>query len=165
MKIVLRPLAPGETDAEALFFWVALAAGVLGVAWLHWGFPLPECPVARWTGLPCPTCGGTRMALALLAGNGAAALRFNPLLTVAFGVGAVYLVYCAAVLAFGLRRVRFGKFPEKFGYILRGAAVLVFLANWIWLACTLTVGPRGESGAHFDRRGAVHLDIAHTEGG
>jgi predicted transporter len=164
MKIHLRPLAPEETDAELLWVSVSLAAAGLGVFWLRWHLPLPECPFAHWTGLPCPTCGGTRLVRAVLEGNAGHAFALNPLLFLALLAVSGVFFYSAVVLAFRLRRVRCGKFPEKLGHIIRGAAVILFVANWLYLVCTLPVG-RGESRADFHSRGAVDFHVAHAERG
>ena len=166
MKLYLRPLAPEETDAELLWFWVALASGVFGYFWLHWQLPLPECVVVRWTGWPCPTCGGTRMARTLLAGKFWEALRFNPLLMAATVAGAIYFAYSAVTLTLRLRRFRFGKLSEKFGYVCRCGAIILFLTNWIYLVCTLPLsatGRDGKTGADFHRRSAMDLHIFHPE--
>ncbi len=40
---------------------------------------LPLCPLANLTGWPCPSCGITRAALALLQGDPARALALHPL--------------------------------------------------------------------------------------
>ncbi len=164
MKLYLRPLAPGEKDAEFLWFAVSLAAAVLGIFCLRWHLPLPQCPFAHWTGLPCPTCGGTRLVRAVLDGNASHAFALNPLLFLALLAGAGVFAYSAVVLAFRLRRVRCGKFPEKFGHVVRGAAVILFLANWLYLVCTLPVGD-GKSRADFHRGGAVHSDVLNAERG
>lgn len=166
MKVYLRPLAPGETDAELLWFWVALASGMFGFFWLHWGLPLPECVVVRWTGWPCPTCGGTRMARALLVGNGWEALRLNPLLMIAGVVSALYFVYSAVALTLRLRRIRLGKFTKKFGNVCRCGAVMLIVANWIYLVCTLPVsgvGMSGKSRTDFHGRSAMDVHIFHAE--
>ena len=101
------------------------------------------------------------MMRALLAGDVWAALRLNPLVLAALFAGALFFAYAATVLAFRLRRVRLGKLPEKLGDILRGAAVLLFVANWIYLVCTLPVG--GKARADFDGRSAMHLHVVHAD--
>jgi hypothetical protein len=166
MKIYLRPLAPGETDVEKLWCWVSVATLALGWVWLHWNLPLPECVVAKWAGLPCPTCGTTRAARAILAGHGWAAWCYNPLAVSSGVLGAFYLVYAAVVQAFRLRRVRFGKFSKKLGYVIRGTAILLLLANWVYLIYTLPTGGRGlKTWADFGGRSAVDSDVIHAKGG
>jgi hypothetical protein len=49
-------------------------------------FGVPLCPFAALTGVPCPGCGLSRAALALLSGDVAAAFHFHPLVFVALPV-------------------------------------------------------------------------------
>ena len=166
MKIYLRPLAPGETDFELIWFWLMLVSGSLGFFWLHWHLPLPECPMVHWTGLPCPTCGGTRMARAVLDKNFRLGFVSNPLLFFAMTVAAGVFAYSAVVLGMRLRRIRCGKLAEKFRYVIRSAAAISFVANWAYLIFTLPVGlgrPHSDkTRADFHGRGAVHGDILQT---
>ncbi|MCC6951448.1 MAG: DUF2752 domain-containing protein [Phycisphaerales bacterium] len=46
------------------------------------GADLPLCTLRRTTGVPCPTCGGTRATMSLFSGHPARALAFNPVVTV-----------------------------------------------------------------------------------
>ena len=84
-----------------------LAAGIvvflIGFAWLSFpggGIPfMPLCPFKGMTGLPCPLCGGTRAAHALLRGDLAATLYLNPLAIPAVAgciIAALVLFYEAA---------------------------------------------------------------------
>lgn len=49
----------------------------------HWRLPLPRCGLRTLTGLPCPTCGGTRCLLALSESDIGKAFQFNPLVALA----------------------------------------------------------------------------------
>lgn len=49
------------------------------------------CPLLRLTGMPCPSCGGTRASLYLLSGDPIAALRANAGLTVFVMAFAVFI--------------------------------------------------------------------------
>ncbi|CAN5513621.1 hypothetical protein BH09VER1_BH09VER1_45160 [soil metagenome] len=61
------------------------------------GLPLlPVCPFKSMTGLPCPLCGGTRAAHAMLQGDLARTLYLNPLAIPAV----LLLVFAALVLAY-----------------------------------------------------------------
>lgn len=109
----------------AAFAGVALAAAVL-----------PLCPLANLTGWPCPSCGLTRAALALLQGDIALALTLNPLaplVLLALGVfaGGAWLGYVRTGQPVppwhGSRR-----FPAR---LLEGVALLTCAALVaLWLA-------------------------------
>jgi hypothetical protein len=70
-----------------------LSSAVAGAVWLRLGLPTPGCRFREWTGLPCATCGTTRMLRALLAGDLANAILLNPMVFFALvAVGAWSLV-------------------------------------------------------------------------
>lgn len=84
-----------------------LAVG-LGYAWLStatgWAVP---CPVRTATGLLCPGCGVTRMCLALLRGDLAAAWTVNPGLMLALPLlGVLGVRLCAVYVRTGRRLPR-----------------------------------------------------------
>jgi hypothetical protein len=89
---------------------------------------LPPCLFRELTGIPCPTCGGTRALLALARLDPGAAIAWNPLAAAAailFVAGGV--VALAAALA--RREVR----PPRPTPVLRAALVLSFAANWLFV--------------------------------
>lgn len=54
------------------------------------------CPLLRFTGIPCPSCGGTRASFLLLSGDPVAAFRMNAGLTVfVLGLG---LLTCLGIV-------------------------------------------------------------------
>lgn len=63
------------------------AAAVLGLGALvlafRFGVPLPPCRLREATGVPCPTCGSTRLLEELAAGDVPAAAAANPAVFVA----------------------------------------------------------------------------------
>jgi hypothetical protein len=74
---------------RSIYFWPGLAAAVYSVLALVAAYlaqrlhiAISWCPFKNLTGMPCPFCGGTRAALALLQGNIKAAFVFNPLAAV-----------------------------------------------------------------------------------
>src|SRR5687768_9464044 len=136
MTATWRPLRPLEVDHEALWLTVGAASlCVLGVALATPGIQLPRCAFKTITGLPCPTCGVTRTIIALSRGEVDRALFLNPLVAIACGVGVLYLLYAAAVLA--LRLPRFRPTVSAAGARrLRVAAVALLAANWGWLMAT-----------------------------
>ena len=102
--------------AAAAPFARALAAGA------------PACAFRSLTGIPCPTCGGTRALLALGRLDVFAALAWNPLVTLAtalfFAGGAIALV----------RALRGQGVPDPAPPRWAGAAAAAaFAANWAFV--------------------------------
>jgi hypothetical protein len=135
MTFEWRPLHAREIDHERLWTSIALAGAVL-VVLAHlssqFAIPIPLCPLKTLTGIPCPTCGGTRAMRALSHGALLAALRLNPLVT----IGAIALLPCLAYAAwvtlFNTSRLRFAFSPADQRF-LRVAAWVAILANWTFL--------------------------------
>jgi hypothetical protein len=59
----------------------AAAGGALLILHVNPVGLLVGCPLRIWTGIPCPTCGGTLAVRELLAGHLLGALAANPLVT------------------------------------------------------------------------------------
>jgi len=137
VRLVRRPLLPGEFDAER---WAPplLVAG-LALAWavLRSGLSTPACAFRRLTDLPCLACGGTRCVRSVLAGDLAAALAYNPL--VALGLAGLTLWSAHAVIA-RLRgdRLRLRLVTDRAGSrLLRWGLAFGLVLHWMWLAWTL----------------------------
>ena len=131
-----RHLHAQEIDHEKLWLSVAIACvALLALAQVSSQFemPVPLCPLKHITGIPCPTCGGTRAMRALL-GHGAifTALRFNPLVTLAAFTAIPLLLYAAAVSLFRWPRVRV-LLAAREQHLLRTAAWIAIIANWLFL--------------------------------
>lgn len=90
-----------------------------------------RCPLLDATGVPCPTCGGTRAALGLLHGHWGAALAANPFIAVGLVLFTAWIVYgVAATLLPALRRdIVLSDGEKKAARITAGA---VLLAAWVW---------------------------------
>jgi len=114
----------------ALWLVAALGAAVLQPLLARTAALSPGCPFHALTGIPCPTCGTTRAALALLGGHPLAALGWNPLATlagIAFFLGGV----AAPLWVF-----RGGQLPTLAGPLspaARWGIVAVVAANWAYL--------------------------------
>jgi len=91
------------------------------------GLAMSICPLKTLSGIPCPSCGATRAALALLEGNFCAALVFNPL-----AVGLYLLGPPAGLCYLRFPRLRAWKLriPRLALWIPIGAAIA---ANWAYL--------------------------------
>lgn len=72
--------------------WLVWGGMVLAIS-LMTGDRMPVlCLFRRITGLPCPTCGSTRAALAALDGRPLDAISLNPLLPLAFALLGAWIV-------------------------------------------------------------------------
>jgi hypothetical protein len=130
-----RHLYARELDHERLWASLALAGVVLlalGQVSSQFEVPIPLCPLKFVTGIPCPTCGGTRALRALGHGAVLAALRLNPLVTLAALAAIPCLVYAALVTVFGWPRIRVLLAPTDHR-LLRAGAWVAILANWAFL--------------------------------
>lgn len=88
------------------------------------------CPLREITGIPCPTCYGTRATLALLAGDWRAALRFNPLVGAAEMALVAYLPLSAVMVAWAVPRPRVS---AALATRAAWAGAALVMANWIYL--------------------------------
>ena len=106
MRFIWHRRGPGEFDHEAIWgglgLFMLLAARFfpfqkisLNICWFH-----------RLTGLPCPSCGGTRAFAALTRGHFADGFRLNPLASIGFYLLLLYVSYCAWTLLFQRPRLR-----------------------------------------------------------
>ena len=131
MTATLRPLAPGEPDAELLGLGASAGALAWGGAWVAAGLPLPPCAFRAVTGCPCPTCGATRCVLALLHGRLAEAVAWNPLVFAGLAALALLNLYAAGVLLARLPRLRLS-FTAMEVRVLRIALPMLLVANWAY---------------------------------
>ena len=101
---------------------VAIGARLLGVT---------LCPLRRFLGIPCPTCGTTRAVAALLRGNVREALALNPLMATFLCVGmpllGVHVLVCGGVATGSLLRRLSGS------RLFWWAVALLAAANWAYL--------------------------------
>ena len=98
----------------AVLVWMKPAAG-----------PKTLCLFRNLTGVPCPTCGSTRAALAAAGGRPLEALGHNPFVVVAAGLGAAWL----------LLRTAFGRavildLEARSRRAAWAAVVVLFAVNW-----------------------------------
>jgi hypothetical protein len=114
----------GVTAASSLLlrpFWLALA-------------PLaPACPFRALTGIPCPTCGTTHAAVALLHGHLTAALAANPLATVA---GVVFMVGGLLAPLWAMFKLPLLEIPSPLPRWARFGLLALLLANWVIVIAT-----------------------------
>lgn len=122
---------PTPEDRAVAAIWFVSAASVLALRpfWPVVVRFLPPCVFRTWTGWPCPTCGTTRSAIALLRGDVWEGLAANPL---AGGAGIVFLLGGGVVPIWVLLRapIPVAALPP---WWLR-CALAAAIANWIWVA-------------------------------
>jgi hypothetical protein len=108
----------------------AAATAALRPVWITVAPHLRPCTFRGLTGIPCPTCGTTRVALALLDCDIAGAFAVNPLATMA-GIG----FFAGALLALVWLVLRWPVVViDGFGPRRLAVAVLILaLVNWAYL--------------------------------
>ncbi len=122
---------PGAPPTGLLFGTIGALAGV-AVSVLHLDrLPITLCMFKGMTGLPCPTCGGTRAFGRLFRGDLTGAVLMNPLVV----LGAL-LVFGWAIADLALlpkRRALALELHPRLAQVLRVTAVLLLLLNWAFL--------------------------------
>jgi glucan phosphoethanolaminetransferase (alkaline phosphatase superfamily) len=105
------------------------AVMVLALPLLRWLHLLSwiACPFHTITGLPCPTCGYSRVFFLTLAGHAAQAVRFQPFIFLIFGFCGVAAL--AAAWSFWQRR--------EFDLPKRAIGVfwMILGVSWAWNLC------------------------------
>jgi hypothetical protein len=84
----LRPLTREARQLALLWGVVVVSVLALRPFWLALAPLMPACPFRQITGIPCPSCGSTHAAVALMHGRLGVALAANPLAAIA---GVVFL--------------------------------------------------------------------------
>jgi hypothetical protein len=133
MRLVRRPLAPGETDHELVWLCVSLVGLTLAATWFALRMPWPHCLFLSITGHPCITCGATRCAIAFFHLDFLRAWSWNPLvLTVLCGLS-IFDAYAFTVLILRAPRLRIVQFSVSEKNLIRVIAIILLLSNWLYL--------------------------------
>lgn len=113
------PLAVGAGAALAVFTATRMSSGAL---------PAFTCILMRWTGIPCPSCGGTRCLAACGRLDFGAAFAWNPLVALA----------AFALLGWSALALVDPRCAEKVRALLTGRRLAVAGAlNWLYLCWAL----------------------------
>ena len=133
MQVSARRLDPGELDHELIWLSVSLGALALAAGWFALHLPWPRCIFLAVTGHPCVTCGATRSAIAFFHTNFWTAWMWNPLVFTILSGLSIFDAYAFAVLIIRAPRLRIGHFTSAEKGFLRLSALVLLLANWIYL--------------------------------
>jgi len=122
-----------DSGIDLLWSASALTIFAAGLVWPILGAGIRvACPFRAITGLPCPTCGGTRAIVAFAHLDAAAALVANPLIFVAACASVAVIAYAIASRTGLIPRISIALEPAG-----RGAARILIpialLAQWIYL--------------------------------
>jgi hypothetical protein len=122
---------PGAPPLGAIFAAIGLLAAAAVWTLRLDRLPLTLCVFKGLTGLPCPTCGSTRALGRLFALDFAGALAMNPFTTLLALVVAAWALADLALLP--TRRALELDVSPRLGFALRVGALVLFLANWVYL--------------------------------
>ena len=132
MQLRLQPFDRSRPALGPIYGVVLAAAAIVATSWLWLDLPRLICPLRRVAGVPCPTCGSTRMVEAVLRGDFAAAFGANPLVFLLLVSVAIWSV------ASTLRRIFAWPAPQlvctaRDRLWIRVAALLVVLSGWAYV--------------------------------
>ena len=106
-----------------------------GLIFLCQVFGIMLCPLRKYTGIPCFTCGSTRAVLALISGDLKTAFLTQPLIISLLCCIAPIALFnlCTALLHKRLFMVSLSRMEKVFFCLVLGTATLL---NWIYLLST-----------------------------
>ncbi|HEX2254284.1 MAG TPA: DUF2752 domain-containing protein [Thermoanaerobaculia bacterium] len=127
-------MSPGR---QLAFLWGGVAAALVALSPLapRFAAALPPCLLKTFTGVPCPSCGTTRAALALGRFDVPTAFAVSPLAAVALLalVGGGLLAAAAAVLR---EPPEVPALSPRGALLLRVSLAAALLGNWLYLLTT-----------------------------
>lgn len=120
---------------QLALLWGAVASLLLAVSpWAAFaGDALWECTFKNWTGIPCPTCGTARAALALARFDVLEALGRYPLPTLAWTFLLVGGLYAGGMALSGRTPPAI---PKSLPLWARAGLVAAVLTNWMYSIAT-----------------------------
>ena len=112
--------------------WLAAALSALALRpfWFAIAPHLPRCVFRSLTGIPCPGCGSTRAATAMLQGDLASSLASNPL---AASAGLVFVVGAPLAALWAVGRGPMLDLGSPLPWWIRWSLAVAVLGNWAYL--------------------------------
>lgn len=115
--------------------FLLISLSILAVAgWIvkrYFIFLIPPCGLHKLTGIPCPTCGFTRMVFALLEFDFKEALAVQPFMFLALMFFIIWIIAGMIALVFG--KFLYIEIPKFWKRNLWIPILAFFLLNWIYL--------------------------------
>ena len=134
MRLNVTKRAPRDIPFGLIYGTIALLALIAG-RFLPVQNLLPSCTFKAFTGIPCPTCGTTRLLTHLAHGDLAGAFGLNPAVALTIIAALLLFVYDTAAMFSG-SRISFSLTLRE-AILIRTGAVVALLANWIYLTVNL----------------------------
>jgi hypothetical protein len=134
MRLNLTKRASGDIPYGLIYGTIALLA-LVAVRFLPVQNVFPSCAFKAFTGVPCPTCGTTRLLMHLSQGDLFGALSLNPAVALAIVAALLLIVYDAAALYSGSRVVC--SLTQREAVWIRSGTAAALLANWFYLTASL----------------------------
>lgn len=132
MHLVWRKQRGGDFDHEAVWGTLALI-GLLASRFFPFDRIGLTCWLHRLTGIPCPSCGGTRAFVAMAHGHFVQGFLLNPLAAVAFVLILVAVPYCIAVVLLRKPRLRLTAVSSRDHATLVASVAGLIAVNWTYL--------------------------------
>ncbi len=132
MELRWKPFDRREPPLGAIYGVVMAGCAALAVAWVWLDLPRMACPLRRVAGLPCPTCGSTRLVESLLRGDIEAAFASNPLVFLTLGTVVLWAVASTLRRAFSWPGPQL-VWTRRDGLWVRVAVVVVVLFGWAYV--------------------------------
>jgi hypothetical protein len=119
-------------ERQLAYLWLAASVSVIALKplWMAFAPLLRPCVFRSLTGVPCPSCGTTRAALAFLDGNLVAAVAANPLVTAA---GLIFVVGAPLAALWAIAKCPVPVLPTPIPGWARVGAVAIIAANWLYV--------------------------------
>lgn len=137
IRLVRRPLIPGEFDAERWLPPALLAAALAAWGFFRLGLTTPACLFRKLTGVPCLACGGTRCVRSLAGFDLGAAFGYSPLVALA-ALGLAGWSLWAIVARLRGDDLRLRLVTDARGALqVRWAVGVALVLHWVWLCRNL----------------------------
>jgi len=132
VQLVLRERKRPDPARGALLLGAWVIGCLTMVVLSRLAFLWPVCHFRDWTGIPCLTCGSTRMVDAILSGHLVEAVTWNPLVFLGLALVTAWIAVVAVGIALGRPSRSLVPTPrERLGLWILGAVILA--ADWAYL--------------------------------